>query len=171
MSDPLSIAAGIAGLIGLASELAQACYGYYRKAKNAPSTVQDVIAETKMLRKALSDLEDICNRRSEPLPALEPFVEELSKCEERIAEFGLKIDHNFRNPQRLIKRLEWPFKDPEIKVFLAQLQRYRTVFESAKTNAILEVVLDVHNDLKSEAGQQDIARKGTRYLLNRSQIY
>ena len=171
MTDPLSIAAGVAGLIGLASELTQACYGYYRKVKNAPSTVQDVIAETKMLRKALSDLEDICDRRTEPLPALEPFVEELSECEERIAEFGLKIDNDFRNPHRLVKRLEWPFRDPEIKLFLAQLQRYRTVFESAKTNAILEVVWDAHNDLKSEAAQQDVARKGTRYFLNRSQMY
>jgi Fungal N-terminal domain of STAND proteins len=171
MTDPLSIAAGVAGLIGVASELTQACYGYYKKAKNAPSTVQDVISEIKLLRKALSDLEDICEQRTEPLPALEPFVEELSECEEKIAEFGRKIDNEFRNSHRLIKRLEWPFRDPEIRLFLAQIQRYRTVFESAKTNAILEAVLDVRSEMKSEAVQQDSVRKGSYHYPNTSEIY
>ena len=125
--------------------------------------MQDVISEVRLLRKALSDLKDICGRRTEPLPALEHFMEELSECEEKIADFGLKIDNDFRNPHRLLKRLEWPFRDPEIRLFLSQLQRYRAVFESAKTNVILEVVMDVQNDLKSEAAQQSAARKGSYY--------
>jgi Fungal N-terminal domain of STAND proteins len=171
MTDPLSIAAGIAGLIGLASELTKTCYGYYKKAKKAPAAVQNVIAEVKLLRKVLSDLEDICDRQTEPLPALDQFMKELSQCEEEIVAFGLKIDNNFRNPERLVKCLEWPFREPEIRSFLAQLQRYRDLFESAKTNAILDVALHVRQDLKSETAQQDAARKGKDYFPKASAIY
>jgi predicted component of type VI protein secretion system len=106
MTDPLSVAAGIAGLISLASELAKVCYGSYAKVKNASVAVQDVVDEIRMLRKALSDLEAIFNKRNGPLPALDHFMKDLSECEENIADFGLKIDKDFRNPQRLDKRLK-----------------------------------------------------------------
>jgi Fungal N-terminal domain of STAND proteins len=164
MVDPLSIAASVAGLISLASEVTKACYGYYRKAKNAPTIVQSVVAEIKLLRKVLSDLEDKYDQRTDPLPALDQVMTELSECEEKLADFGRKIDQDFRNPQNLTKRLQWPFRDTEVRVFLNDLQRYRTVFESAKTNAILDVLMDVEDNLKSDAAKQEAVRKGNRYL-------
>jgi Fungal N-terminal domain of STAND proteins len=170
MVEPLSIAASIAGLIGLASELTKTCYGYYTKVKNAPVQVQDVINEIKLLRRALSDLEDIYDRRSGPLPALDHFLKELSECEDKLAAFGLKIDTEFRHPHRVIKRLEWPFRGPEVRAFLADVQRYRAAFEAAKANAILDVVLDVQSDTRSEASRQDAFRKGKSHFWKRSLI-
>lgn len=168
MTDPLSAAAGIAGLIGIALQLTKICYVYYTDVKHAPDEIQDVIDEVRLLRRALSDLEDTCDRRAGPLPSIDHFMKVLSECDEKIASFGLKIDKDFRNPQRLVKRLEWPFRGPEVKLFLVQLQRYRAVFESAKTNAILEVVLDVQNDLASEAARQEAFRKGKCHFLKYS---
>lgn len=98
MTDLQSIAAVIAGLIGLATRLTKACYGYHTKVKNAPVGYQEVIDEIRQLRSALSDLEDICDRRGEPLPVLENLMKELSDCENSIAEFGLKIDKEFPQP-------------------------------------------------------------------------
>lgn len=49
-------------------------------------------------------------------------MKELSECENKIADFGVGIDKDFGNPRRLIKRLEWPFRGPEVRLLLAQVQ-------------------------------------------------
>jgi Fungal N-terminal domain of STAND proteins len=170
MTDPLSVAAGIAGLIGLASELTKTCYSYYKKVENAPAGVKDVIDEIRLMRKVLSDLEDICDQRAGQIPALDHFLKDLADCENKIVDFGLKIDKDFHSPQRLAKRLEWPFRGTEVKLFLAQVQRYRATFESAKTNAILDVVLDVQSEFELEAAKQDAVRKGNDHFQNHLMI-
>lgn len=160
MADPVSISASVAGLISLAAAVTQSCYGMYREIRNAPRMLKDVIDELGLLRQVLIDLKDICEQRSEPLVPLENVLKDIHDCGKRLEEFESRLGLRFRNPRNILSRVRWSFGGSEIRAFADQLQNYRGMFESAKTNATLKLAMAIRNDVRSESLLQDLARKG-----------
>jgi hypothetical protein len=56
-------------------------------------------------------------------------------------------------------------QSPDVNSLLGWVQQYRAVFEPTKTNTILDVVLDVQSELKSERLQESfLSKKGIATL-------
>lgn len=160
MADPLSISASVAGLVSLAMAVTQSCYGVYREIRNAPRMLKDVIDELNLLRQVLVDLKDICDQSHEPLQPLDKIVKDLQQCETRLGEFDKQLASKFRNPRGILSRFRWSFENSEIRSFINQLQTYRELFDSAKTNATLQLAMAIRKDVSSTLLLDDIARKG-----------
>jgi Fungal N-terminal domain of STAND proteins len=160
MADPLSVSASAAGLISLAAAVTQSCYGMYREIKNAPRMLKDVIDELSLLHQVLSDLKDICEQMPEPLAPLDNVLKDIQNCRIRLEEFESRLGLNFRNPRNFFSRIRWSFGGSEIKAFVNQLQNYRSLFESAKTNGTLMLAISIRSNVESESLLQDLARKG-----------
>lgn len=160
MSDPLSISASIAGLITLASAVIQSCYGMYREIRNAPRSLKDVIDQLDLLRQVLIDLKDICERSSEPLPSLNNISEDIRLCKERLNEFDSGLGLKFRNPRKILSRIRWSFESSEIRAFVDQLQNHRSLFDSAKANATLQLAMTIRHDVSGGLLLQELAQKG-----------
>jgi hypothetical protein len=111
MADPLSVAASIAGLISLTSELARTCYScyqFYRGAKDAPKSLQQVIEIGLHSSKGSSDLEDVYRKETEHLPSLENMMEEIARCRVKIEDFGQKLAPGSQDFRKLAVGLKWP---------------------------------------------------------------
>jgi ATP-dependent Clp protease ATP-binding subunit ClpA len=166
MADPLSVAASIAGLVSLASEVAKACYScyqFYRAAAKAPESLQQVIAELGLLRKVLSDLEGIYIARTEDLPSVENVMKEVENCRVEIEDFGRRLDPKCHDFRRGVVRLKWPSKEKEVKQFISHLQTYRATFDSAKSNdglllamQNLTIAKETQNSLQSEQSRRHL---------------
>jgi hypothetical protein len=168
MADPLSVAASIAGLVSLASEVAKACYScyqFYRTAAKAPESLQQVIAELGLLRKILSHLEGIYMHKTEDLPSVKNVMKEIENCWVAIEDFGQRLDptsksHDFR---RVAIRLRWPSKEKDVKQFISHLQTYRATFDSAKSNdglllamQTLTIAKETQNNEQSEQSRRHL---------------
>lgn len=160
MSDPLSISASVAGLITLAAAVTQSCYGTYREIKNAPRTLKDVIDQLGLLHQVLIDLKNICEQSSEPLLPLSNILNDIRNCKVRLEEFDRRLGLKFRNPRNILSRIRWSFETSEIKAFVDQLQTYRGLFDSAKTNATLQLAITIRNNVSSGLVLQELAQKG-----------
>ena len=160
MTDPLSISAGVAGLINLATAVTQACYSMYREIKKAPRMLKDVIDELGLLRQVLVDLNNICEQRSEPLIPLENVLKDIQDCGNRLEIFKSRLGIKYSNPGSIVSRIRWSYGGSEIRAFVDQMQNYRGMFESAKTNATLKLAMAIRNDVRSESVLQDLTRKG-----------
>jgi Fungal N-terminal domain of STAND proteins len=166
MTDPLSVAASIAGLVSLASDLAQTCYScyqFYRTVKDAPKSLQQVIEEIGLLRKVLSDLEDVYRKKTEDLPSLENVIEKIAKCRVEIEDFGQKLALGSQDFRKAVVRLKWPSREQKVKQFISHLQVYRAMFDSAKSNdglllamQNLTVAKETHQDLQSEKSRRQL---------------
>jgi hypothetical protein len=132
----------------------------YREVRNAPRTLKDVIEELGLLQQVLNDLKEICEQRSEPLAPLENVLTDIHDCGKKLEEFESRLGSRFRNPRKLMSRFRWSLEGGEIKAFVSQLQSYRGIFESAKTNATLKLAMAIRSDVRSESLLQDIARRG-----------
>ena len=80
MGDPLSVAAGITGLISFASELAGICFSIYKygvSVKKAPEAARKVRGVLGGLRRVLLDLEELYVNRTEDLPHIELILDEI----------------------------------------------------------------------------------------------
>jgi len=164
MVDPLSISASVAGLISLAAAVTKSCYGMYREIRNAPRGLKDIIDELGLLSQVLTDLKDICDQRSEPLLPLENVLKDIHACGKRLKEFETSLGLKFRHPRSILSRVRWSLGGSEVKAFVDQLHAYRGMFESAKSNATLQLAMAIRNDVRSESLLQDIARKEARII-------
>jgi hypothetical protein len=127
----------MAGLIGLASQLTKicyACYGYCEAAKKAPETVREVICKLGLLRRALQDLEEIYNCRTQPLYYVGNIIQTLSECEKDIVAFTSQLNPEFRGFRGTLDRLTWPRKKEQVMKFIEQLKRHKEYFDSAKSS-------------------------------------
>jgi hypothetical protein len=142
MGDPLSVAASIAGLLGLAQQLAQGVYGCYKYCKSlrdARGQIQEVIHQMNLLRSQLQDLERVFASTSEPLASTGKVISTVKDCSTDIVHFCSLLDPSFNGLKGKLQQLKWPTKKEEVSTFLAKLRGYQAIFESAKTSDILRL--------------------------------
>jgi Fungal N-terminal domain of STAND proteins len=137
MGDPLSVAAGITGLISFASDLAGICfeiYKYGKSVKNAPQAAREVRDQLSSLRRVLLDLEELYNNRTEDLPYIENILRELDDCKACLASFKYTIDPKSHGLKRAVERFLYPTRKDEIREFISQIESRQRRFEAAKAN-------------------------------------
>lgn len=142
MTDPLSVAASIAGLTSLALELtkgAYGCYNYYKSVKDAKGQIHEVINQLNCLRAQLQDLEGIVARASQPLSSTQRILNTVEQCSRDIENFCKLLDPDFSGLSGTLRQLKWPTKREMVYAFVAKIQIYQKNFESAKLSDALRL--------------------------------
>ena len=136
MVDPLSVAAGVAGLLSLAIQLVDIGTKY---SSNAPkSQGYDFIFELRALIDVLNRLKEFLEGPNAP-PTFDHMSTLLStntRCKTKLHEVLLKLQKTTQEPskmKRAIDRLMWPLAAKEHREVIEDIHRYTEVFNFALT--------------------------------------
>lgn len=137
--DPLSIAASIAGLVGLSCEISYIVQEYYSSAKNASKDIKNVQNELEALSDVLKRLEYML-RNDREVKAFSAFssssvlVTALQACHEQIKEISAKLKSSKHGSDcRIWERLKWPFSEKDVKKMLDAIRRFTLTFQFSLT--------------------------------------
>ena len=171
MADPLSIAASIAGLIGLTLQVVDINKRYIDSIRNAPKAIKAYHREVVMLQAAINALQDRlkdpelrahladCQKSSPDL--LKTASSGIAQCSadlRRICDKVAKKDKHLP----LLSRLTWFFNEGEIEDAIRHVQRYRSMIVEDFNNALaVVVVIDTKNLMLSVA---EVERLGEEAL-------
>ena len=135
--DPLSIAAGVAGLVTLARELSQSLVAYGKAVRHERNDVQQILSEVDLLQSVLRRLDTFL--RSRPMAsvtfhqssALEAALticnETVGGLEERLRKLGAN------RLSRTVEKLKWPFSEKDLLKALETLRRCTSTFQFSLT--------------------------------------
>jgi len=151
MTDPLSIASGVAGLLTLAAALMQIGSEYTRSIPNCPNEVQQLVAEVSILTAALEQLSALADRCSVDLPgdgdldrlrqvmtplAIEQskaLFREIEKILGKYREAAVESGASGNKIKEAWRTAVWPLKGKEVKGALVKLRELRNNFTTAVT--------------------------------------
>lgn len=142
--DPLSITASIAGVLSLAEEITTKSYRYYKSVKDARTTWQNLAVETSNLRTILFTLKvhvvvasgsgnpekPLIHSLSTPSPAGQSVSPSLLDTLAITLQKVLMAIEGWETPSTK-QRLQWPFREKEIKDYLIDIERYKQSFSLA----------------------------------------
>jgi hypothetical protein len=142
MTDPLSIAASIAGLLSLADVVFDRLIKYSKSAKNANEEIRGLANEVNLLIGALSSLERLAKGfRDEPFDRAFR-MDHIDACQTLLQSLREKVPKPDAND--LKNRLTWPFKSSFVKEKLEELTRHKQHITLALTadsmNALLSII-------------------------------
>jgi hypothetical protein len=141
MTDPLSIAAGAAGFLGLSIQIAQLLTGYVNGVKDAPHEAGDLLTEVTALSEVLQAFTLFL--RSEKLKGRQFDEKSVLALSISLGETRLKILHIQLDTLRdsysskkitdKLSRLKWPLKKNEHKQTVDDLHRLTQIFHFSLT--------------------------------------
>jgi hypothetical protein len=140
MAEALGVAASVAGLVSLASELTKGCYtcySYLKSTKQAREEVKQVIDELNDFRECLQSLERVYSKRIQPLTSTKAIIQKVKECSIDVEIFTKSLRPDFEGLRGVLERLKWPKEHEKVVVFIDKLQRYRGYFDSVKANDTL----------------------------------
>ncbi|EQB59020.1 hypothetical protein CGLO_00651 [Colletotrichum gloeosporioides Cg-14] len=156
MSDPLSIAASVAGIVSLSAAVFQQVTKFAKEAKNAERNVKELASQTRNLSGVLqnlallaSSLEDQDSATTFRAHHLYACSNTLYKVEERLK----KAEKDFQSGNRVktvLRSLRWPFSADENKSLIADMATHRSTLELALSAETLDRLL------RSLASQDDL---------------
>ena len=189
--DPLSLAAGLAGLLSLTIELISICHGYVSGARKAQKSVQGFMLELMSLKKVLSDLQDkvilepdiaeafdgrcsstMENLRSQSTKASgQPAtVSLMDQCEVELNNLlkTLKTNSSGSRARSIINQLGWPLRDKAMQNAVDALHRYTNIFDMSISIDNLVLNARMHMELKAVRKDQSewLQSETTRKILN-----
>lgn len=131
MADPLSIAAGVAGLISIAASISTAAYRYIREAKDADAFAEQLAEESLSLSGILhqlaiyvSVLQDGEGEKSAILPQIQACKQTLIKIDNRFTKLRRAHDKRSRLGS-LQAKLAWPLTKSETTESIESLARHK----------------------------------------------
>jgi hypothetical protein len=133
MSDPLSISAGVAGLVSLAIGLSQVSYSYIKAFKGFSkawsSYIRELSALTSILVQAQQAIEvggvgHLLVARTPDIPGdiINECRIELESLKQKLSKTGIK---------KSIEALKWPFTESETQKTVEMLYRFNSIFSLA----------------------------------------
>ncbi|PSN59505.1 ankyrin [Corynespora cassiicola Philippines] len=138
MTDPLSVAGSIAGLMSISETVVKKVYHYCRHVKDAQKEIlalrdeaQSLCGVIRSLALILEDLEkeDVYEYRQ----AMN--VEHVSKCLSTLHSLNAKLDSaapsNQKMPRDFWKKIKWPFQIQETSELLSELRYHRETLHTA----------------------------------------
>ena len=151
MADPLSIAAGIAGLITLADIVIERTYKTIVAFKTSSKDAQRLILEVQSLAGILKGLQALeVQVSSAALQAKIPsdLRYECQRMLERLIQKLQDADPNSAKSRvrRMEKIVKWPFHSDEFRSTLLEIERFKTAFNLATSIQTLEEVLSSSNE-------------------------
>ncbi|KAH0565278.1 hypothetical protein GP486_001328 [Trichoglossum hirsutum] len=174
MSDPLSISAGVAGLVSLAIGLSQVNYDYIKAVKGFSkawsSYVRELSALTSILVQAQQAIEvggvgHLLVARTPDIPnaIINECRIELESLKQKLSKTGIK---------KSIEALKWPFTESETQKTVEMLHRFNSAFSLALSvdNLYLKELLDwfrPESDPQSlESVSEQLCESTGLYFLN-----
>lgn len=149
MSDPLSVAASVAGLISLADVITRTTFKYIKEAKGAAKEIQRLLEETTDLYGTLNKLGLIVSRYQEHSFDSTVLAKNLRSCQGLLQKIKERLDRadphcsdptkpsSHRRTLLVSKSLTWPFSSIETKSLLQELiQQKSTLSLSLEVDAM-----------------------------------
>ncbi|KAF8248484.1 hypothetical protein K440DRAFT_660797 [Wilcoxina mikolae CBS 423.85] len=123
MSDPLSMSAGIAGLLSLAQMVIKEGYGYIRTAKGCPD-----------------ELSELCDEDAFGLSGIRKTLNDILKL------LGKFRTREGKSVQNIGKKMLWPFKADDVKDMLSNINRHKATLQLALSTDTRAQVKEVRYD-------------------------
>ncbi|KAH7355336.1 ankyrin repeat-containing domain protein [Rhexocercosporidium sp. MPI-PUGE-AT-0058] len=136
MSDPLSIAAGIAGLVTIADAVFSRTYQYAKCVKNAESQVKELGSMIQSLSGLLHSLELVLIELEKETTETNFRLHHVNSCRGTLTRIQRKLDDNHPASadgrfERIFKSLKWPFSQPETKELISEVGRHKATINVA----------------------------------------
>ncbi|KAK7429775.1 hypothetical protein QQZ08_003620 [Neonectria magnoliae] len=169
MSDPLSIAGSIAGLISLADLVFRAVFKYTRAVRDAKTNIDALANEINYLGTDLRHLYALVSELETERNTFEPTLRmhHLSHCDNTLSNIKKRVDKASASFARskvisVTRQLKWPFSTSETKGLLDDLSRHKQSINAAlsadtlrklqltlsKTDEIIQQVTSVEDIVK-----------------------
>lgn len=134
--DPLSVAASVAGLLGLAIQVSQMVYEQVHTSKNATKDAATLLEELDSLSQVLTKLKQfLADRASNGRPFNEAsvFIKAITGCNAQISALKNRLDKLIRKQgvAQMIERGKWYYEHDEHQQLIQTLHRYIGVFQIA----------------------------------------
>ncbi|OHF02494.1 hypothetical protein CORC01_02189 [Colletotrichum orchidophilum] len=147
MSDPLSIAGSIAGIVQLSAAVFQQVSKFVRDAKGAEKTVKDLADQTRNLSGVLQNLALLASSLEQETTTSAFKAHHLHACRQTL----LDIEKRLKKPlsgfddgsrrQVMYRSLKWPFSADDTKGLLKQIEGHRDTISLALSTDTLEGML------------------------------
>lgn len=135
--DPLSIAASVAGLVSLTLDASLTVGSYYKAAKDASKTVQEIQQELFLMHSVLQQLDDLLQSQQMKSNAFaQPSVlaTAVTSCTQSVGDIYSKLQRPKQDGlSRAKEALKWPFGEKDIQKRLEALRRYTSTFQFSLT--------------------------------------
>lgn len=134
--DPLSIAASVAGLIGLTSKVSRIIDSYCKSVKNARKDVQDTAQELASMYDALHQLDGLLRSQQlkTQIDSNSVLLNAITLCGNSIRRISSKVQTlEADGLARVWEKLKWPFNEKEMQKILATLRKCAATFQFSLT--------------------------------------
>ena len=157
MSDPLSVATGIVGVVTAAAQVSILLTRFTKSTIAAPQQAQVVLAEVSDIGEILSQLQSFLLGRTSPkrsrasLLKVDKVVNIVSGCVLTFSELERLLDEMKTDDLDVLDRLKWARKESVVVDLIRRLQNHK---------ASLSLVLNILNGFVYETCATFLVRKG-----------
>lgn len=141
--DPLSLSCNIIGVLTIASKLLSLGYSYGNSVKDFPEDIQDLVGELSSLSGILHALNatmdptdggGVVSTKVDPNGMARAITIPLEDCRRLLSDMAGELEKYQKSgskAQKAVKRLYWPLKENETKVWVKKIERYKSTFSLA----------------------------------------
>ncbi|KAJ9503181.1 hypothetical protein H2202_001335 [Exophiala xenobiotica] len=176
MTDPLSIATGVAGLLSLAGTVISQCYHYGCGVADAPEEAKKIAFEVTSLSGLLVGIQNLAKHHEFPTQDIRPVLQE---CRTSLLSLSTKLQKHApqatkSSKEQLMKRLLWPLRKTDCEHHIVALERNKRSLSLAldtfsaealmNQNTTLEYISDTLSDLSLEVKSDHANHRRQRIL-------
>ena len=131
MSDPLSIAAGVIGILTAAAQISTLLIQFTKSSRGAPAQARHVLSEVNDISGTLSHLQSFLlgdehtDRSRAALLKIDHIVTIMSDCVKAFSELEKVLDGLKTNDMNTLDSLKWARKEAEITAIIGRLQHHK----------------------------------------------
>lgn len=133
MADPLSVAAGVVGLLTAAAQVSKILHGVITKARHAPEETKRIKTQVDDIRNVLGSLQlyfngaQRANKSRTSLIMVDQVVATVASCVTTFSEldaFAVTLESEI--DMGILDRLRWSSKDKDIQAVLVRLESHKS---------------------------------------------
>lgn len=131
MADPLSIAAGVVGLLTAAAQVSTLLAAFVSGSRNAPETARIVLTEVRDIEGTLTNLERFLLGRKSSNPSgarllqIDHITTIITGCVLTFSELEKLLDNLRVDGMGMLNRTQWARKEKPIKELVQRLQNHK----------------------------------------------
>ncbi|KAK2760061.1 ankyrin repeat protein [Colletotrichum kahawae] len=166
MSDPLSIAASVAGIVSLSAAVFQQVTKFAKQAKGAENNVKELASQTRNLSGVLQNLALLATSLEDQDSATTFRAHHLYACSQTLFDVEKHLKkaeddfHSGNKAKTILRSLKWPFSADETKSLIADMATHRSTLELALSAETLDKLLQsLASQDEIKAGLDLLSRK------------
>ena len=133
MTDPFSVATGVAGIISLAGLAIGQCYRYGCGVSNAPEEAKRLVSEVTGLSGVLVGVQGLVKQSDQ---SGQPTETVLKGCRAVLEDLSLKLQKHSpgaskKSSKRAMNRLLWPLRKGDTEELIVALERHKNALSLA----------------------------------------